>query len=53
MFYRALKGNGVPVRFMVLPRQAHGPTEPKILQKVMEANLAWMDEKILGKEKRF
>lgn len=53
MLYRALKENGVPVRFMVLPRQTHGPTEPKMLQSVMEANLAWMDEKILGREKGF
>jgi prolyl oligopeptidase len=53
MFYRALKENGVPVRFMVLPRQTHGPTEPRMLQRVMEANLAWMDQHILGKEKGF
>jgi len=53
MFYHALKANGVPVRFMVLPRQAHGPTEPKILQRVMEANLAWMDHYLLGTELSF
>ena len=34
-FYNALKQQGVPVRMLVLPRQPHGPNEPKMLLKVM------------------
>ncbi|HEX7958227.1 MAG TPA: S9 family peptidase, partial [Pyrinomonadaceae bacterium] len=29
-FYGALKAQGVPVRMLVLPRQPHGPNEPKM-----------------------
>lgn len=53
MFYNGLKSTGAPVRFMILPRQGHGPTEPKMLLRVMEANLAWMDHYLLGKEMNF
>lgn len=47
-FYNALKQQGTPVRMLVVPRQAHGPTEPKAMLKIMETNLAWFEEK-LGK----
>jgi dipeptidyl aminopeptidase/acylaminoacyl peptidase len=46
-FYNALKQQGVPVRMLVLPRQPHGPIEPKMMLKVMETNLEWFD-KYLG-----
>ena len=45
----ALKAQGVPVRMLVLPRQPHGPTEPKMLLEVMRANLEWFDKWIGGK----
>lgn len=45
--YNALKRQGVPVRMLVMPRQAHGPTEPKMMLKVMQTNVEWFD-KMLG-----
>jgi dipeptidyl aminopeptidase/acylaminoacyl peptidase len=46
-FYNALKFKGVPTRMIVLPRQPHGPNEPKMQLQVMKANLEWF-EKYLG-----
>jgi dipeptidyl aminopeptidase/acylaminoacyl peptidase len=46
-FYNALKVKGVPTRMIVLPRQPHGPTEPKMQLAAMKANLEWF-EKYLG-----
>jgi dipeptidyl aminopeptidase/acylaminoacyl peptidase len=46
-FYNALKVQGVPTRMLVLPRQPHGPTEPKMQLAAMKANLDWF-EKYLG-----
>jgi dipeptidyl aminopeptidase/acylaminoacyl peptidase len=46
--YNALKQQGVPVRMLVMPRQAHGPTEPKMLLKVMQTNAEWFDKMIGG-----
>lgn len=46
-FYNALKVQGVPTRMLVLPRQPHGPTEPKMQLAAMKANLEWF-EKYLG-----
>lgn len=48
-FYNALKAQGVPTRMLVLPRQPHGPTEPKMQQAAMQANLDWFDKYIGGK----
>ena len=45
--YNALKAQGVPVRMLVLPRQPHGPNEPKMLLKVMQSNVEWFN-KYLG-----
>jgi dipeptidyl aminopeptidase/acylaminoacyl peptidase len=42
--YNALKAQGVPVRMLVLPRQPHGPSEPKMLLKVMQTNLEWFNK---------
>jgi dipeptidyl aminopeptidase/acylaminoacyl peptidase len=46
-FYNALKQQGVPTRMLVLPRQPHGPNEPKMMLKIMQTNLDWFD-KYLG-----
>jgi dipeptidyl aminopeptidase/acylaminoacyl peptidase len=46
-FYNALKAQGVPTRMIVLPRQPHGPNEPKMQLAVMRANFDWF-EKYLG-----
>jgi len=45
--YNALKQQGVPTRMLVLPRQPHGPTEPRMQLAAMQANLDWF-EKYLG-----
>jgi dipeptidyl aminopeptidase/acylaminoacyl peptidase len=46
-FYNALKVRGVPTRMIVLPRQPHGPNEPKMQLAAMNANLEWF-EKYIG-----
>ncbi|HEV8430500.1 MAG TPA: S9 family peptidase [Pyrinomonadaceae bacterium] len=46
-FYNALKVKGVPTRMLVLPRQPHGPNEPKMQLAAMKANLEWF-EKYIG-----
>ena len=43
-FYQALKLQGVPTRMIVLPRQPHGPTEPKMQIAAMQANLDWFEK---------
>ncbi|HEX6183480.1 MAG TPA: S9 family peptidase [Pyrinomonadaceae bacterium] len=48
-FYNALKAQGVPTRMLVLPRQPHGPNEPKMQLAAMQANLDWF-EKYLGRQ---
>ena len=48
-FYNALKVQGVPTRMIVLPRQPHGPNEPKMQLAVMKANLEWFDKYIGAK----
>ncbi|MBV8855819.1 MAG: S9 family peptidase [Acidobacteria bacterium] len=49
-FYHALKAQGVPTRMLVLPRQPHGPTEPKMQLAAMQANLDWFDKYLGGTE---
>jgi len=51
MFYNALKRRNVPVRFLVLPRQSHGPTEPKMVLEVNRTNMEWMQKYLLGTPK--
>lgn len=46
--YNALKAQGVPARMLVLPRQPHGPNEPKMLLKVMRSNMEWFDKYLSG-----
>jgi dipeptidyl aminopeptidase/acylaminoacyl peptidase len=41
--FNALRRRGVESRMLVLPRQPHGPTEPKMLLKTMQTNLEWFD----------
>ncbi|HEY0761986.1 MAG TPA: S9 family peptidase [Pyrinomonadaceae bacterium] len=48
-FYNALKVKGVPTRMLVLPRQPHGPNEPKMQLATMKANLEWFDKYIGSK----
>lgn len=48
-FYNALKVKGVPARMLVLPRQPHGPNEPKMQLAAMNANLEWFEKYIGGK----
>ena len=48
-FYNALKVQGVPTRMLVLPRQPHGPNEPKMQLAAMNANLEWFDKYIGAK----
>lgn len=47
--YTALKKRGVPVRMLILPRQAHGPSEPKMVLKVMQTNLDWFQQHLMPK----
>ncbi|HEX6126706.1 MAG TPA: S9 family peptidase [Pyrinomonadaceae bacterium] len=42
--YNALKAQGVPTRMMVLPRQPHGPNEPKMQIAAMQSNLEWFEK---------
>lgn len=49
-FYNALKVKGVPARMLVLPRQPHGPNEPKMQLATMNANLEWF-EKYIGSKR--
>lgn len=44
--FNALKQRGIEARMLVIPRQAHGPTEPKALLKLMETNVSWFEEKL-------
>jgi dipeptidyl aminopeptidase/acylaminoacyl peptidase len=48
-FYNALKQQGVPTRMIVLPRQPHGPTEPKMQLAAMQSNLEWFEKYLGGK----
>ena len=43
-FYNALKRQGVPTRMIVLPRQPHGPNEPKMQVAAMQSNLDWFEK---------
>jgi dipeptidyl aminopeptidase/acylaminoacyl peptidase len=52
MFYNALKRRNVPARMLVMPRQAHGPTEPKMILETMNSNVEWMG-KYIGDKKGF
>lgn len=42
--YMALKRQGVPTRMIILPRQPHGPNEPKMQMAAMQSNLDWFEK---------
>jgi dipeptidyl aminopeptidase/acylaminoacyl peptidase len=42
--YNALKAQGTPTRMIVLPRQPHGPNEPKMQIAAMQSNLEWFEK---------
>jgi dipeptidyl aminopeptidase/acylaminoacyl peptidase len=52
MFYNALRRRNVPVRLLALPRQPHGPQEPRMVLKTMQTNIEWF-EKYIGEKKGF
>jgi dipeptidyl aminopeptidase/acylaminoacyl peptidase len=45
--YNALRQQNVPTRMLVIPRQNHGPVEPKAWLKIMESNLEWFETYLL------
>jgi len=47
-FYTALKKVGVPTDMLILPRQPHGPNEPRLLKRVQEWHLDWINKYTLG-----
>jgi dipeptidyl aminopeptidase/acylaminoacyl peptidase len=49
-FYLALKRRNIPVRLLGLPRQPHGPVEPKMVLKVMQTNVEWFNNYFEGKK---
>ena len=53
MFYHALQRRGVPVKLLALPRQPHGPTEPKMVLKTSQSNLDWFEYYLVGGKKAF
>jgi dipeptidyl aminopeptidase/acylaminoacyl peptidase len=48
-FYAALRARGVPTDFLVLPRQPHGPREPKLLRTCQEWILRWTEKYTRGR----
>lgn len=42
--YNALKRQNVPTRMIVLPRQPHGPNEPKMQIAAMQSNIEWFEK---------
>lgn len=51
MFYNALRRRGVPVKLLALPRQPHGPTEPRMVLKTMQSNIEWMNQYLIPRGK--
>ena len=47
-FYTALQTVGVPTDLVILPRQPHGPREPRLLKSVQQWHLDWIDKYTLG-----
>src|SRR5262245_13923396 len=43
-FYTALRKVGVPTDLLLLPRQPHGPREPRIQRSVMQWTMDWIDK---------
>jgi len=47
-FYTALSKLGVPTDLLLLPRQPHGPREPKLLRTVQQWHLDWINRYTLA-----
>lgn len=47
MYYNALRRRGVPVKLLALPRQLHGPQEPRMVLKTMQTNIEWMGQYLM------
>jgi dipeptidyl aminopeptidase/acylaminoacyl peptidase len=47
-FYIGLKKAGVPTDLLILPRQPHGPREPKLLKACVKWHREWIDKYTLG-----
>ena len=47
-FYTALMKLGVPTDLLLLPRQPHGPREPKLLRTVQQWHLDWINRYTLS-----
>ncbi len=47
-FYIGLKKAGVPTDLLILPRQPHGPREPKLLKTCVKWHREWIDKYTLG-----
>ena len=52
-FYEALKARGVPTDLLILPRQPHGPREPKLLRTCQEWFLRWTEKYTQGADQAF
>ena len=48
-FYNALRLRGVPSELLILPRQPHGPREPKLLRTCHEWFLRWTEKYTRGR----
>lgn len=49
-FYTAMKKVGVPTDLLLLPRQPHGPREPRLLKAAQQWHLDWINKYTLGIE---
>ncbi len=47
-FYEALRRVGVPTDLLLLPRQPHGPREPRLQRDAQRWHLDWIDHYALG-----
>jgi dipeptidyl aminopeptidase/acylaminoacyl peptidase len=47
-FYQALHKRGIATDLLLLPRQPHGPREPKLLKTVQQWHLDWIDKYTLA-----
>ena len=49
-FYTALRKLNVPTDLLLLPRQPHGPREPRLLRAVQQWHLEWIDKYTLSSQ---
>ncbi len=47
-FYTALRKTGVPTDLLLLPRQPHGPREPRLLRSCLEWHFDWINRYTLS-----